>query len=97
MLKICSYVGKVAAFIAGLSVYADVIPPKYAGAAALVFMAASLIKDTANRAGDIADNGKEDGSFTAGSVGPVSLTIANGPTVREVEVLAREVLARRAK
>ncbi|PTX92108.1 hypothetical protein DB346_24480 [Verrucomicrobia bacterium LW23] len=63
-IKALSYVGKAAAFVAGLSVYADVLPARYAGAATLVFMAASLVKDTVNRAGDIADNGKEDGSFS---------------------------------
>ena len=62
-IKIISYIGKAASLVAGLSAYAGAIPEKYLATAMLVFLVASFVKDTANRAGDIADDGQENGSF----------------------------------
>ena len=48
--------------VAALPVVA-MLPAQYAGYAALAFAGASLIKDTANRIGDLADDGIVNNSF----------------------------------
>ena len=63
VIKYLTLAAKAASFVAGLAVYADVLPPKYAPIAALVFAAASLSKDTVNRIGDLADDGVKNDSF----------------------------------
>jgi hypothetical protein len=58
-LKILSYVGKLAGFIAALNAIPFVEP----GLGAVIFAAASILKDTVNRIGDLADDGKANQSF----------------------------------
>lgn len=58
-LRILSYVGKVAGFVAALNAIPFVEP----GLGAVIFAAASILKDTVNRIGDLADDGKANQSF----------------------------------
>ena len=58
-LKYLSYVGKLAGFVSALNVIPFVDPQ----AGVLIFAAASLLKDTANRIGDLLDDGKPNQSF----------------------------------
>ena len=60
-LKYLSYIGKVAGFIAALDTL-PFIDPKLG---VVIFAAASLLKDTVNRIGDIADDGQVNQSFKA--------------------------------
>ena len=59
VLKYLSYVAKLAGFVAAL----DAIPFIEPAVGVIVFAFASLIKDTANRVGDILDDGKPNNSF----------------------------------
>jgi len=58
-LKYLSYLGKLAGFVAALNAIPFVDP----ALGAVVFAAASILKDTVNRIGDIADDGKVNQSF----------------------------------
>lgn len=58
-LKILSYLGKIAGFISAL----DAIPFVDPKLGVLVFAAASILKDTVNRVGDLVDDGKPNKSF----------------------------------
>jgi hypothetical protein len=58
-LKYLSYIGKVAGFVAALNGIPFVDP----AVGAVIFAAASLLKDTVNRIGDLADDGKSNDSF----------------------------------
>ncbi len=58
-LKILSYLGKIAGFVAALNAIPFVEP----GLGAVIFAAASILKDTVNRIGDLADDGKANQSF----------------------------------
>ena len=58
-LKYLSYIAKLAGFIAAL----DGIPFIEPAVGVIIFAFASLIKDTANRIGDILDDGKVNDSF----------------------------------
>jgi Mn2+/Fe2+ NRAMP family transporter len=58
-LKILSYVGKIAGFVAALDTL-PFIDPKLG---VIVFAAASLLKDTTNRIGDLLDDGQPNQSF----------------------------------
>mgnify|MGYP000153280059 CR=1 FL=1 len=58
-LKYLSYIGKLAGFVAALNAIPFVDP----ALGAVVFAAASILKDTVNRIGDIADDGKVNQSF----------------------------------
>lgn len=60
-LKYLSYVGKLAGFVAALDTL-PFIDPKIG---VVLFAAASLLKDTANRIGDLLDDGKVNQSFKA--------------------------------
>ena len=60
-LKYLSYVGKLAGFISALNVIPFVDPQT----GVLIFAAASLLKDTVNRIGDLIDDGKPNQSFKA--------------------------------
>lgn len=60
-LKYLSYVGKLAGFVATL----DTLPFVDPAVGVVIFAAASLLKDTANRIGDLADDGKVNQSFPA--------------------------------
>lgn len=53
MLKYLTYIGKLAGFVATLNVIPFVDP----AGGVLVFAAASLLKDTVNRIGDLVDDG----------------------------------------
>lgn len=53
MLKYLTYIGKLAGFVATLNVIPFVDP----AVGVLVFAAASLLKDTVNRIGDLVDDG----------------------------------------
>lgn len=59
-LKILSYLGKIAGFISAL----DAIPFVDPKLGVLVFAAASILKDTVNRVGDLVDDGKPNKSFS---------------------------------
>ena len=61
VLKYLSYVGKIAGFVAALDTL-PFIDPKIG---VVLFAAASLLKDTANRIGDLLDDGKVNQSFKA--------------------------------
>ena len=56
---------KIASAVAGLAAFPELhlLPPKYMAYAVLAFGAASILKDTANRIGDLLDDGKLNGSF----------------------------------
>jgi hypothetical protein len=58
-LKILSYVGKLAGFVAALDTM-PFIDPKLG---VVIFAAASLLKDTVNRVGDLLDDGQPNQSF----------------------------------
>lgn len=58
-LKILSYLGKIAGFISAL----DAIPFLDPKLGVLVFAAASILKDTVNRVGDLVDDGQPNKSF----------------------------------
>jgi len=58
-LKILTYVGKLAGFVAALDTL-PFIDPKIG---VIVFAAASLLKDTVNRIGDLVDDGQPNQSF----------------------------------
>jgi hypothetical protein len=58
-LKILSYVGKLAWFVAALDTM-PFIDPKLG---VVIFVAASLLKDTVNRVGDLVDDGQPNQSF----------------------------------
>jgi hypothetical protein len=58
-LKILSYVGKLAGFVAALDTM-PFIDPKLG---VVIFAAASLLKDTVNRVGDLVDDGQPNQSF----------------------------------
>jgi hypothetical protein len=58
-LKYLTYVGKLAGFIAAL----DTLPFVDPKVGVIIFAAASIIKDTVNRIGDLADDGKVNQSF----------------------------------
>lgn len=60
-LKYLSYVGKLAGFVSAL----DAIPFVDPKVGVVVFAAASLLKDTVNRIGDLLDDGKVNQSFKA--------------------------------
>jgi hypothetical protein len=58
-LKYLTYVGKLAGFVSALNVIPFVDP----AIGVLVFAAASLLKDTVNRIGDLVDDGQPNQSF----------------------------------
>ena len=58
-LKYLSYVSKLAGFVSALNVIPFVDPQT----GVLVFAAASLLKDSVNRIGDLLDDGKPNLSF----------------------------------
>ena len=58
-LKYLSYAGKLAAFVAALDTL-PFIDPKLG---VVLFAAASILKDTVNRIGDLIDDGKVNSSF----------------------------------
>jgi len=58
-LKYLSYVGKLAGFVAALDTL-PFIDPKLG---VVIFAAASLLKDTVNRIGDLLDDGQVNQSF----------------------------------
>jgi hypothetical protein len=58
-LKYLSLAGKIAGFVSALNAIPFVDP----SVGVIIFAAASLLKDTANRIGDLLDNGKPNKSF----------------------------------
>ena len=58
-LKYFSYVGKLAGFVSALNVIPFVDPQT----GVIIFAAASLLKDSVNRIGDLLDDGKPNQSF----------------------------------
>ena len=58
-LKVLSYLGKIAGFVSAL----DAIPFIDPKLGVLVFAAASILKDTVNRVGDLLDDGQPNKSF----------------------------------
>jgi hypothetical protein len=58
-LKYLTYLGKIAGLVSAL----DVIPFVDPAVGVLVFAAASLLKDTVNRIGDLMDDGQPNQSF----------------------------------
>jgi hypothetical protein len=60
-LKYLSYVGKLAGFVAALNAIPFVEP----AVGVVIFAAASILKDTVNRIGDLLDDGKANQSFKA--------------------------------
>ena len=58
-LKYLSYVGKLAGLISALNVIPFVDP----AVGVVIFAAASILKDTVNRIGDLLDDGKANQSF----------------------------------
>lgn len=58
-LKVLSYLGKIAGFVSAL----DAIPFVDPKLGVLVFAAASILKDTVNRVGDLLDDGQPNKSF----------------------------------
>ena len=58
-LKYLSYVGKLAGFVSALNVIPFVDPQT----GVIIFAAASLLKDSVNRIGDLIDDGKPNQSF----------------------------------
>ena len=58
-LKYLSFVGKVAGFVSAIGVIPFVDPQ----VGVIVFAAASLLKDTVNRIGDLLDDGQPNQSF----------------------------------
>lgn len=62
-VHICSLIIKAASVLAGLAVYANQLPAKWAAIAAIAFGAASFAKDLALQIGDLADDGVDNDSF----------------------------------
>ena len=60
-LKYLTYVGKLAGFVTALNVIPFVDP----AVGVIVFAAASILKDTVNRIGDLMDDGQPNQSFKA--------------------------------
>ena len=60
-LKYLTYVGKLAGFVTALNVIPFVNP----AVGVIVFAAASILKDTVNRIGDLMDDGQPNQSFKA--------------------------------
>ena len=60
-IKYLTYVGKLAGFVAAL----DTLPFVDPTVGVVIFAAASLLKDTVNRIGDLLDDGKVNQSFKA--------------------------------
>jgi hypothetical protein len=58
-LKYRSFVGK----LAGLFTVANILPIGDTQTGLIIFAVASLVKDAANRFGDLLDDGKPNGSF----------------------------------
>lgn len=58
-LKYLSYVGKLAGFVAAL----DTVPFIDPKVGVVIFAAASILKDSVNRIGDLLDDGKVNQSF----------------------------------
>lgn len=58
-LKYLSYVGKLAGFVSALNVIPFVDPQT----GVIIFAAASLLKDSVNRIGDLLDDGQPNQSF----------------------------------
>jgi len=58
-LKYLSYVGKIAGFISALNAIPFVDP----AIGVFIFAAASILKDSVNRIGDLIDDGKANQSF----------------------------------
>jgi hypothetical protein len=58
-LKYLSYVGKLAGFVSALNVIPFVDPQT----GVIIFAAASLLKDSVNRIGELLDDGKPNESF----------------------------------
>jgi hypothetical protein len=56
---------KAASAVTGLATLpqVDMLPPKWAGYAAIAFAGASVLKDICNRIGDLLDDGKLNQSF----------------------------------
>lgn len=61
--KLLTTIGKVLSVIVGLAAYSDVIPTKWAIPAAIVFAAASTLKDLVKTIGDYLDDGVKNDSF----------------------------------
>jgi hypothetical protein len=59
VIKYLSYLGKLAGFVAAL----DTLPFVDPVLGVVIFAAASLLKDTVNRIGDLFDDGKVNQSF----------------------------------
>jgi hypothetical protein len=59
-LKYLSYVGKLAGFVSALNVIPFIDP----GVGVFIFAAASILKDSVNRIGDLIDDGKANSSFS---------------------------------
>lgn len=62
-LQLLTTAAKILAVISGASAYADMIPPKFAIPAAIVFAAASTLKDLVRTVGDLLDDGQRNNSF----------------------------------
>lgn len=62
-LKVCTLIIKLASLVAGLAVYAEALPAKWVPLAAIAFGIASILKDAANRLGDLLDDGKDNDSY----------------------------------
>ena len=60
-LKYLTYVGKLAGFVSAMNVIPFVDPK----VGVIVFAAASILKDTVNRIGDLLDDGQSNQSFKA--------------------------------
>ena len=60
-LKYLSFVGK----LAGLFTVANILPIGDTQTGLVIFAVASIVKDAANRFGDLLDDGKPNGSFQA--------------------------------
>jgi hypothetical protein len=58
-LKYLSYFGKLAGFVSALNVIPFVDPT----VGVIIFAAASILKDTVNRVGDLVDDGQPNQSF----------------------------------
>ena len=60
-LKYLSYVGKLAGFVSALNAIPFIDP----SVGVFIFAAASILKDSINRIGDLIDDGKANSSFRA--------------------------------
>lgn len=63
ILKVITWTAKAASVMTGLAAYMHYIPEQFKDVAIITFAAASLLKDTVNRIGDLVDDGKENNSF----------------------------------